>query len=138
MATPAQIKLNRERTLKAVERLNQKVSYAGIHRYVAEFNEGQPGIIVEQTRPYNSALDVPFQEFTRYITEFDQTIGYPITYSNKYSSNNRGTMCRGIYVAEQNKRNKLEGIRRREQEIAQMKIELEKAEAALAAYRAGV
>lgn len=128
--TAAQIRLNHERATTAVARLNDK-AWAGT-RYQLIAEEGQPAVIVRLDRPYNSRYDAPYTESFRYETRIDQTIGWPVSYSNKYNASNHGSMCKGLEDAQEAKRHKLEAVRVWENKVSKLREELAAAEAALA------
>lgn len=128
--TAAQLKLNHERTAKAVERLNDK-AWAGT-KYEAVLEEGQTGVIVKLDRPYNSRYDAPYTESFRYETRIDQTIGHPVTYSNRYNAGNHGSMCKGLDDALEARRRKQDAVRSWEGKVAKLREELAAAEETLA------
>jgi hypothetical protein len=132
--TAAQLKLNHERTAKAVERLNDK-AWAGI-RYEAILEEGKPGVISYSTRPYNARYDAPYTEVLRYETQVDQTIGHPVNYTNKYSGSNSGTMCQGIDRAIERRSHRRDALRAAENKADKLREELAAAEANVARIKA--
>lgn len=132
--TAAQLKLNHERTAKAVERLNDK-AWAGT-KYTAVLEEGKLGVIVRSDRPYNSRYDAPYTESFRYETRVDQTIGHPVSYNNKYNASNHGSMCKGIDDALEARNRKSEAVRSWEIKVKKLRAELAEAEATLATRKA--
>lgn len=128
--TAAQIRLNHERANTAVARLNDKAWAGTKYDLVAE--EGQPAVIVKLDRPYNSRYDAPYTESFRYQTRIDQTIGWPVSYDNKYNASNHGSMCKGLDDALDAKRRKQESVRIWENKVSKIREELAAAEAALA------
>lgn len=128
--TAAQLKLNHERTAKAVAKLNEK-SFNGI-RYTAILEEGKTGVIVEEVRPYG---EKDFKETVRITTGIDQVIGQVINYSNRYTDKNHGSMCQAIYRASENRSNRLDGLRALENKADKLRAELAAAEAAVARRR---
>lgn len=122
--TAAQLKTNHERTAKAVERLNEK-AWAGI-KYEAVLEEGKLGVIVKYTKPAfgAEAYKAPFTEAFRYETRVDQTIGWPVSYDNKYNASNHGTICKGINDAEETRSRRFDALRRYENEATRLEAEL--------------
>lgn len=138
--TPAQIAQNRERTTKAVERMNAKVQAMGVIRYraIVERNDS-PAVVAVDYRPYKSNrreyADDQWGEVLRVTTSVDDTIGYPIDYTNEYKSSTFGTICRRVHDAETRRRNRIDGLRTLERKVRVARDELLAAEAAVASRR---
>lgn len=133
--TAAQIRLNHERATTAVARLNDK-AWNGI-KYTLEADRlDQPAVIVKHVKPYNGSWDAEYKEVLRYTTRIDQTIGWPVSYDNKYSASNHGTMCKGINDAGKTRSRNLEAVRTWENTVDRLRTELAAAEAKLAERKA--
>jgi hypothetical protein len=134
--TAAQIRLNHERATTAVARLNEK-AYNGTRYELVADRLDQPAVIVKYVRPYGfENRHKPERETFRYTTRIEQTIGWPVSYTNKYSASNIGTMCYGFDAAETRRRNELEGVQAMERKVEKPREELAAAEAHLASRKA--
>ncbi len=132
--TAAQLKLNHERATKAAAKMTEKGH--GAARVTAICEPGELAVLVLERRPYNSRKVEDFEEIVRITTDLEQTIGNPVSYDNKYSSGNMGTMCYRLDRAEESRRNKLAGLRSFENKVSKLREELAEAEADVAARRA--
>jgi len=134
--TAAQVRLNHERATTAVARLNDK-AWNGIRYELVADRLDQPAVIVKYVRPFGyENRDKPEQVALRYQTRIDQTIGWPVGYSNKYNASNHGTMCKGINDAEESRGRRIEALRRFENDVTRLERELTEAQERVARIKA--
>jgi len=133
--TAAQVRINHERATTAVARLNDKAWNGTRYELVADQLD-QPAVIVKLSRPYNSRYDAPYTETFRYQTRIDQTIGWPVSYDNKYNASNHGSMCKGLNDAEEARGRRIDALRRFENDVTRLERELAEAQERVAAIKA--
>lgn len=128
--TPAQIRTNHERAEKAAVKLSTNA-----RRVTADCQPGKLAVLILETRLYDSRDVADFTEYCRYQTRVDQKIGNVVTYSNRFTTSNIGTMCWGMEEAEKKRGQLMGGLRSMEHKLLEARKEVERLEKLVANRR---
>jgi hypothetical protein len=131
---PADLRTNHDRAEKTAAKLNgNRVNYApgssnSLVRYTADCQPGKTAVLVVERRPYGSGANVPFTEALRVETRIDDKIGNPVTYKNRYTTSNIGSMCWRVEEAEKQRQASIGGLRALESRLLDAREEVARLE----------